>query len=371
MNNKKESEDIKKAIEDTSKPVEQFTLTRKNLLSTGSTLLNLACSGNPFGGFLKGKYYFIVGDSASGKTFLSLTCFAEALGNKHFKDYRLIYDNIEDGCLIDIDSLFGEKVADRIEPPALSKEHAPIYSYTIEEFYYHVDDALGKGKPFIYVLDSMDGLSSEAEGDKFEQHKKAHREGKSAPGSYGDGKAKKNSEGLRKVVNELRKSGSILIILSQTRDNLGFGFEKKSRSGGRSLRFYTTVEFWSSVIKSIKKTIKGKKREIGNRIAIQIKKNRITGKKYTIEIDIFPEYGFDDIGSCVDYLVDEEWWDLPPKSSIITAPEFDIEGKREKIIKHIENNNLENELKTIVGKCWKSIEEACSLKRKKKYGEEL
>ena len=32
-------------------------LTSKDFLSTGSTLLNLACTDNPYRGFIKGKYY--------------------------------------------------------------------------------------------------------------------------------------------------------------------------------------------------------------------------------------------------------------------------------------------------------------------------
>lgn len=364
----KEAQDIKKALKEQSmayhESEEPFALTRRNLLSTGSTLMNLACSGNPFGGFLKGKYYYLVGDSDSGKTFLSLSCFTEACYNKQFDDYRIIYDNIEDGCLINIDELFGEKAADRIEPPAINKKGNPIYSRLIEEFYYHLDDLLEEGKPFIYVLDSMDGLSSESEMDKFEEHKKAHRKGKDAAGSYGDGKAKKNSEGIRKILNSLRDTGSILIVISQTRDNFGYG-ASKTHAGGHALKFYATVQIWSSVKEQIVKTVKKKKRNIGTRIKVQLKKNRITGKKKEVQMDIYPSYGIDDVGSCVDYLVSENWWDKSGK--IITADEFNIEDSREKIIKHIEEKELENELRSIVGKCWKEIEDACALKRKKKY----
>ena len=35
-------------------------LSSKDFLSTGSTMLNLACTGHPNRGFIKGKYYFIV-----------------------------------------------------------------------------------------------------------------------------------------------------------------------------------------------------------------------------------------------------------------------------------------------------------------------
>lgn len=365
MKHDKTAKDIDTTIHAPAEKFKEFALKRKNLLDTGSTLLNLAISNNPFGGFLKGKYYLIVGDSTSGKTFLSLSCFAEAVCNKHFKKHRLIYDNVEDGCLIDIDTLFGEAVADRIEPPACTKDGDPIYSYTVEDFYYNLDDAIQEGKPFVYVVDSMDSLSSRAENEKFSEHKKAHRLGKDSPGSYGDGKAKKNSEGLRKVLNGLREQGSILLVLNQTRDNLGFGHEKKTASGGRALRFYSTVEIWASVAGTIKKTVKGKQRKIGTKIKIQVKKNRITGKLHTIETEIYPSYGIDDIGSCVDYLADEGWWEK--SKNTITAKEFNLEGSREKIIRQIEKKSLVDELRGIVGNCWKEIEEASALKRKKKY----
>jgi hypothetical protein len=90
----------------------------------------LSCSGNAKGGFAKGKYHFIVGDSASGKTWLSLTCLAEAAMNPEFENYRFIYDNVEDGALMDIERFFGSKVAERIESPAIDEDGLPDYSST-------------------------------------------------------------------------------------------------------------------------------------------------------------------------------------------------------------------------------------------------
>ena len=58
-------------------------------------------------------------------------------------------------------------------------------------------------------------------------------------GSYGTEKAKINSERLRPVVNALRKNGSILILISQSRDRIGFGakFDPKTRGGGNAPTF--------------------------------------------------------------------------------------------------------------------------------------
>jgi len=337
----------------------------KDLLHTGSTLLNLACSGKAIGGFAKGMYYLLVGDSASGKTFLSLTCFAEACKNKHFDDYRLIYDNSENGALMDIDKFFGVKVGARMEAPSLDENKDSAFSHTIEEFYYHIDDAIKDGRPFIYVLDSIDSLSSEEEGAKFEQRKEAYRKGKDAPGSYTDGKAKKNASNIRRLLSHLRKTGSILIIINQTRDNIGFGFEKKTRSGGWALEFYACLIIWSSIKQKIKKTVKGKPRQLGILANVRTKKNRLTGRDRSITMPIYHSCGIDDVGSCVDYLVEEGHW--KKGKSKIQAPEFELEGDRDTLIKHIEKEGMEKDLALVVEEVWNSIEEACKVQRKKRY----
>jgi len=358
---------IKKVANQITKTLTKDTKKKKtgkpkteNILSSGSTLLNLACTNNPFGAFTKGKYTFLVGDSTSGKTFLSMTCFAEAVNNPSFKDYRLIYDNVEDGMMMDLEKLFGKKVADKVEPPGVEA------SFSIEEFYYHLDDAVRKNKPFIYVLDSMDSLSSVAEVEKFEEHKTAHKKGTKAPGSYGDGKAKKNSEGLRKILKGLRETGSILIIICQTRDNLGFGFEKKSRAGGHALRFYATIEIWSSLLGAIKKTIRGKNRQIGVDVSLKIKKNRVTGELNQVKMSIYPTYGIDDIGSMIDYLVEEKHWSK--NGTKIIAEEISDENmSREKLIQHVEEKGLYRRLQITTAKCWKEIRNSYDLGRKGRY----
>ncbi len=337
-------------------------LSAKDFLSTGSTLLNLACTGKTFCGFAKGKYYFIVGDSISGKTWLSLTCLAEASINPRFDNYRFIYDNGEDGALMDIKKFFGEDVFRRIERPA------QYCSFNIEEFYYNVDDAIKNGKPFIYILDSMDSLSSGTEANKFDKTKKAYRTGKDTTGSFGDGKAKVNSAMLRRVIGKpLRRSGSILIIINQTRDNVGaLPFQpKKTRSGGHALHFYACLEMWSSVAGRITKTVRGKKRQLGVNCRIQIKKNRLTGRERTVIIPIYHSYGINDLESCIDYLLEEGHW--KQKKGIIKAIEFDFEDSKRKLIKYIETEEMEKDLKSIVGDVWNEIEEDCKINQKPRY----
>ncbi len=352
------TDDIKKALRQKHK---KEILAAKDFLSTGSTLLNLACTGFPERGFAKGRYYFLVGDSISGKTWLAMTCLAEASINPNFKNHRFIYDNGEDGALMDIERFFGKDVAKRLEEPAGGA------SETIEEFYYNVDDANKKGKSFIYILDSMDSLSSEAEAYKFMSNKKAHRADKDTKGSYGDGKAKINSAMLRRVIGRpLRENGSILIIINQTRDNPAAQmFEsKKTRSGGRALKFYACLELWSSVGGRIIKTVHGKKYPIGVKSLVKVKKNRINGRERIVIIPIYNSVGIDDVGSCVDYLIEEKYW---KKGEVIKGKGLGIEGSRRKLISIIEHSNLEKDLHELVADVWNEIEEACVINRKRRY----
>lgn len=342
-------------------------------LSSGSSLLNLACTGRPDLAFLAGHVYLLVGDSNSGKTFLSLTCLAEASINPAFDDYRFIHDNVERGALMDFSKFFGSKMAGRLEPPEI-RDGGPVYSQTIEDFYDHVDDNVKKG-PCIYVLDSMDALSSEAELKKFNKNKKARQkiqedeEGEEGTikGSFGDGKAKANSAGLRIAHNAMASNGSILIVIFQSRDNIGFGamFNPKTRSGGNAPTFYATLEIWSSVKERIKRPILKKERVLGTLAKLRIKKNRITGKDRSLELPIYDSTGIDETGSCVKYLIAENHW-KGTKETVI-APEFDHTGSIDELVAKVEGENKENELRLLVAETWNGIENRCRVERKARY----
>lgn len=362
-----EVERVKRELTRKSRPA---VLDPADCLKTGSTLLDLACSGREEGGFYKGRYYFIVGDSASGKTFLSMTCLAEATLNKAFKDYRLIYDDVEGGMLMNVEKFFGPRLAARLEPPAKDEDGEPLYSQYIEDFYANVQDAFEEERPFAYVLDSMDCLDSKYAEEKFVEGVKAYRKNEKPKGSYGDNKAKLNSSNLRRVVSRLRDTGSILIILNQTRDNIGAGpFEpRKTRSGGHALTFYATLEIWSSVAGKIESQIRGKKRMVGVNVKVRVKKNRLSGRDRTVVIPIYYSVGFDDTGSCVDYLLSEGVW-KKSKSGVVKATGLGptIELHREKLIHTIEERGLESDLKGLVVSTWKDIEAACKTHRKSRY----
>jgi RecA/RadA recombinase len=361
------------------------THVEEDYLSTSSTLFNLALTGNPFRGFKKGEYYFIVGDSNSGKTFVSMSCMAEASINPAFDNYRFICDFPEGGALMNLRKFFGRRVVERIEPPAKDKNGNPVHSQTIEDFYDNLDDNLDTGS-ILQVLDSENALSSQDEQAKFKKNKSIRRKAaakqrgettaaegdddtdEKQKGSYGDGKAKKHSQLLRQLLlTRLRETQSIFIIISQTRDRIGIGgmFNPKTRSGGRALKFYAAAEIWTSPAKKIYKSVRGKPRQVGVIVKIAIEKNRLTGKEWSIEIPIYWSYGIDDLGSCVDFLTTEKHW--KNVKGRIEAPEFDFKGYKDQLIQKIQEDGRERKLRIIVGKVWREIEQACTLKRKPRY----
>lgn len=338
----------------------------EGLLSSGSTLLNLACTGKREGAYQKGRYYNYIGASNSGKSWMVLTTFAEASINPEFDNYRLIYDNPENSLTMDVERYFGKKMASRLEL---------AFSPSVEGFYYGMDDCFKAKQPFIYVLDSMDSLNPEDDTEKFQEKKTAYNKkrltGKAADtsGSYGTAKAKANSNGLRLLMDPLRETGSILIIISQSRKNIGFGaqFNPDVQSGGTALKFYATLQMWTTVKELIKKRVAGKDRQIGIRTKIHVKKNRLTGRDRAVNLPIYHSTGLGEVDSCVDWLIDEKHW----KGTIDTveAPEFGFSGDKEELICKIHSDGEEDKLAALVEERWNAIERACHVERKSKYHE--
>jgi hypothetical protein len=347
-------------------------------LSSGSTLLNLACSGRYNVAYLPGGYHYFVGDTHSGKSWLSMLTFAEAALNPHYARHRFVYDSTENGALMDVRKFFGPAVLDRLEPPA-GGPAAPQSSTTVEDFYFNVDDALKDKRPFIYVLDSMDPLVAKAEEERFEKAKKARRgqAKEKEAGSYNTDRPKQNSALIRNVFNKLKVSESILIIISQTRQNISFGaqFNPRTHSGGDALTFYANLKFWTSVKEHLYAAYKGKKVEQGIVCKVAVKKSRMAGRARTVFVPIYHSSGLDDVGSMVDWLVEWKHWkakgDEEDRRKVrVTAPELGLEDcPREKVVRAVEEAGKEEQLRMLVASVWNDIEEAVSVRRKPRYGQ--
>ncbi|NOR27658.1 MAG: hypothetical protein GQ540_03905 [Lutibacter sp.] len=349
---------------------------KDKLIPTGLTLLNLACTDTIDGGAGMGKINTIPGSSSSGKTFLVYNMLAAIANNPRFDEYELIFDDVEHASEFNISHLFGDKLKNRIISPRYDKNGIPINSNTIQEFKSNILMKSNEGIKFIWVLDSLDALSTDEEIEK--EYKEAVRDAKSPEhikelkGSFNTEKAKILGQILRMIKKEVKNTDSSVNILQQLRQKINAGpFEKKhATSGGEAPYFYSTHQWWLSKKASHKDDIY--KKVIGQRTKLDVSKNKMTGKKRTIEFDIFDSFGIDNIGANIDFLLENNIWKKAGKT--IKAPEFDMDftsnsdGKaKDQLIDYIENNNLEEDLDEIVGVSWSYIEDSMKLKRKKRF----
>lgn len=334
-------------------------------VSFGSTLLNLAVTGKSLNGLEKGTYCLLVGGSNSGKTWLSLTLAAESCYNELFSDYRVVYNGPEDGAKMDVRKCFG-RLADRIEllTPGSGASQSP------EEFYDHLDDSVKAG-PCVYILDSMDALLPKDDEEQQAKERKAREAGKDASGSYGTAKAKINSQRLRTANQAVVRSGSILIIISQTRENIGFGsqFNPETRSGGKALAFYAQTQIWLKRKQSLDRSFKGQSVQVGAVTQARVKRTRFTGREWDVDFPIYYTAGIDDVESCVRWLV--EWKHWKGDKSKVAAPEFGHDTVSiEELCRAVSKEfKLKDRLRKITAKHWKVIEEATKVERESKYGD--
>lgn len=334
------------------------------LIPSGSALLNLACSDKVRGAFQPGHMINIIGDSNTGKSVLALSMLAEVAGRAEFDDYQLIYDDVEQACTSGLINMFGETLAKRIQSPA-GDENLEKCSDTIQDFRYNILRAIDRKKPFIYVLDSFDAITTDEDLERIEMVKKARMKQRQAKekGSFRLSKPKIMSEMLSEITRRVSQTKSFLVIISQTRDNINpMSFEKKVRSGGRALKFYCSHEIWLMYMGKIAKDGKS----IGSRVLIKITKNKITGKRRAIQLSLYDGYGIDDVGSCVNFLVEEKFWPVigPGK---VHAPDFSYKSSETKLVRLIERHNQENQLRQCVQRSWNAIEDALKIDRKRRY----
>lgn len=283
----------------------------------------------------------------------------------------MIYDDGEETCdSFDVEYLFGDKLAKRITAPQYNEDDEPLHSETIQDFKANILTRVKSDKPFIYVLDSLDSLTSDEEVSR--EYAKALAKAKNPEavkelkGSYKTEKAKGIGEALRMINSKIKHTKSALFILQQERSKIGVVFgSKKTTSGGKAPFFYSSTQVWLNTKKSIKREVKGQKREIGHEVIAKVKKNKITGKLRDVEFPVYYDYGVDCTNSCIDFLISSQHWKKSGK--VIDAFDLGLSIPRNKLAEEIEKQNLRKELQKITGKVWVEIEESLRLDRKRRF----
>ena len=256
-----------------------------------------------------GRIVNVVGDKSSGKTFVC----NELIANAHWKygdKFKWMYADAERGYSFDTERLYGFDIhTDESDAPA-NVEEAFCYLWKFCE-------SLKKDEFGIYVIDSLDALTSEEQDKRAEERIEAFDKGKEMKGTYGMGKAKYLSqEFFAQICKKLENYNVLLVIISQIRDNVDmFSFEKYSRAGGKALDFYCQMVFWLATAK--KMTVKDGDKDvpIGGTNKLKVTKGKVPRPYRECFYTYMFDYGIDNIATGVDYL-----FNIRTKTGDISAP---------------------------------------------------
>jgi RecA/RadA recombinase len=322
------------------------------MISTGSTLLDLAICGKRIrgGGLPGGVFVEVFGPSQTGKTALL----------------------VEAGLSV---QLRGGHV-DYLDPEGrLDREYTESYGLDIKDENYfrpntvnemfkmlHAPKNFDPTKVNLTCGDSLAALSTELEMDKEEGDK------------MGMKRAKDFSAGFRKAARLLAEQNRVLLCSNQIReDEMG----NVVSPGGHALAFYSSVRIQlkqpggkmaNQIVKTVTPKFKdgdGKMREgkpiekvIGIKVEATVVKS-IDDPYRKAPIIIYFGYGVDDVRANLQYVKD-----------IQKLPTFQAVDKSfqqlDAAVRHVEDNNLEKDLRNMTIDLWEAVEEQFQTDRKRR-----
>lgn len=255
-----------------------------SFVSSGCTLLDCALGG----GYPLGRIVNIVGDTSSAKTALA----TEAIINfmRAYPEGLASYRDTEAA----FDQKYAEAMGLPLEKVDFGSKKEPLQ--TVEQFVRDFDAFLEQriktDTPGIYVVDSLDALSDDAEMER-----------DIGKDTFGATKAKLLGVFFRKAAHRIEQSQVLLLVISQVRDNIGAMFgEKHKRSGGRALDFYASQALWLARIKSLKREISKIERPYGVLIRGRLKKNKISLPFREADFEFHFGYGIEDLRASIEWL---------------------------------------------------------------------
>lgn len=242
------------------------------------------------GGWPLGRMSNLVGDKSTGKTL----CAIEAAANfaRRYPEGHIFYREAEAAFDDDYAATLGLPV-DRVD---FGPDGLDTLWETIEDIYEDLDKActqcIESGQPGLYIIDSLDALSSRAElGRAIDE------------GSYGMEKQKQLGQMFRRLTRKIKEAKIHLLIISQIREKIGVMFgDKYRRSGGKALDFYASQVVYLSHMKTLKRTVGGVERPIGIRIKAKCTKNKIAPPLRECEFNIQFGYGIDELPAAIEWL---------------------------------------------------------------------
>ncbi len=241
-------------------------------IPTGSLALDLALG---VGGVPRGRVTEVYGPESSGKTTICQHIVAEAQktgGLAAFIDMEHALDpTYAARCGVDVENLY-------IAQPDTGEQALEIAEALVRS-----------GAMDVVVVDSVAALvpRAEIEGDMGDAHMGLQ--------------ARLMSQALRKLSGAIKQSNTAMIFTNQLRMKIGVMFgNPETTSGGRALKFYSSVRLDVRRIQSIK----DKGEVVGNRTRVRVTKNKVAAPFRQAEFDIMYNEGISRAGDVLDIAVE-------------------------------------------------------------------
>ncbi len=289
-------------------------------IPTGSISLDIALG---IGGIPRGRVIEIYGPEMAGKTTLSYHIMAEAQkmgGVAAFIDMEHALDpTYARMCGVDVDNLY-------ISQPDTGEQALEIAEALIRS-----------GAVAVVVIDSVAALvpRAEIEGDMGDAHMGLQ--------------ARLMSQALRKLSGAIKQSNTAMIFTNQLRMKIGVLFgNPETTSGGRALKFYSSVRLDMRRIQSIKQGGE----IIGSRTRVRVVKNKVAPPFKKAEFDIMYNEGISWVGDVLDLATEMEL--VTKRGSYYSYGETRLGQGRENAKEFFRNNpeltlEIENKVREAVG----------------------
>ena len=337
------SSQVKKKSIKIAEKKKEFDGDQGTMVTTGSTLLDLAISGGRVrgGGIPAGILVEIFGPSGAGKTVL----LCEIAGGVQRMGGEIMFHDPE---------------------ARLNKQFAQLFDLDTSQIDYETPDTIPevfsrvrkwepKGKKINGIFaDSLAALSTNMEMDNDDGDKMGMR------------RAKEFSEELRKTARIITQKNLLMVCSNQVRINVDAGpyGQKYVSPGGESIGFYSSLRLRANRAQKIhsKERIAGKevKRVIGVETEIEVFKSSIWKPHRTAPITIIFDYGIDDIRANLQFIKNYT------KNTTYMIGDEKLAVGMDDSITIVEEDGLEKKLKDEVIELWEEIEEKFSSDRKPK-----
>lgn len=255
-------------------------------ISSGHSMLDLAISNRPYGGFPVGRITEITGLEASGKSLLA----AHTLAETQKKGGLAVYIDTESATSAEFLSAIGVDLKSMLYVPLETIEE--IFE-TIETIVENVRKS-DKDRLVTIIVDSVMGAST-----KQEMSMEYDKDG------YATSKSIILSKAMRKVTNWIARERICLIFTNQLRTKMGVMFgDPWTTSGGKAIPFHSSVRLRLKNMGQIKAKVRGQEQVVGIKTRVTVVKNRMGPPLRSIDYEIYFDSGIDNYGGWLKVMKD-------------------------------------------------------------------